>query len=180
MCPAKVARLKDYDLARKRRKREGEATEEAYENEVHVIRGYCVTWRCQNPAPDGPECAEHATEELPPMLTHNERVKLRRLNDSEWRDREARRKRDVRTAKRVAAGFDPDVPTQTAIKERRYEMILERLRSDGSIVTSDFARELGKRSERVSEDLQVLAERGLVVRYRGGARLALESTSNLG
>ena len=114
------------------------------------------------------------------MLTHNERVKLRRLNDSEWRDREARRKRDVRTAKRVAAGFDPDVPTQTAIKERRYEMILERLRSDGSIVTSDFARELGKRSERVSEDLQVLAERGLVVRYRGGARLALESTSNLG
>ncbi|MFC5800132.1 LacI family DNA-binding transcriptional regulator [Streptomyces formicae] len=53
--------------------------------------------------------------------------------------------------------------------EHRHQAILRRLREEGSLRVSDFAAELGVSHVTVRRDVEVLADRGLVVRVHGGA-----------
>lgn len=97
-------------------------------SEVITTPGQCVSWHCDNPAPDGPECAAHAAEPMPKWdaetLAHNAAVDRRHYHANiaterpkrterqrKWRqtpagralaEREAARKREKRATARAA------------------------------------------------------------------------------
>ncbi|MFF7573973.1 substrate-binding domain-containing protein [Streptomyces sp. NPDC008061] len=55
--------------------------------------------------------------------------------------------------------------------EERYKAILRQVRRQGSVRVSELASELGASPATVRKDVEVLSERGLVVRVHGGAML---------
>ncbi|MFC7265917.1 substrate-binding domain-containing protein [Streptomyces lutosisoli] len=55
--------------------------------------------------------------------------------------------------------------------EERHQVILRRVREQGSMRVTDFAAELGVSPVTVRKDVEVLAEQGLLVRVHGGAML---------
>ncbi|MFG3369608.1 substrate-binding domain-containing protein [Streptomyces sp. NPDC048156] len=55
--------------------------------------------------------------------------------------------------------------------EERHKAILRQVRQQGSVRVSELAAELGASTATVRKDVEVLSERGLVVRVHGGAML---------
>jgi hypothetical protein len=163
-------------------------------NEVKVIPGVCVAWRCNEPA-DGLACVKHAEdfapfEERPCRLTAEDfaelaqlpaeqREKRRKLltqrrarEDPEYRDRQNRLRREKAGAQRVAEGFSAHDNRATARRQRRHDAILAELREHGSVLTTVLAQKHGVGPERIGEDLRHLADNGLAVKVYGGAKLA--------
>ena len=204
LCPRARRRKSDNDRRAKRLKRGAEVHDEV-ESEVKVVAGRCVTWNCYNPAPDGPECPEHAAEPLPVIRRlsraeaerkrrqedpeYAERVRARKRasartarQDPEYRERTNERKRESnRLAARAKLGLTDvplDVPLQTAVRERRRDEILARLRKGEEVRVGPLAKEFEVGPNCITEDIRHLADNGLAERVHGGARLPLESTSN--
>jgi DeoR/GlpR family transcriptional regulator of sugar metabolism len=61
------------------------------------------------------------------------------------------------------------------LAHQRQSLILERVRADGAVRVAELARDLGVSDMTVRRDLEVLDERGLLVKVHGGATVSAPS-----